>query len=86
MDKATITPPCYEVSHQKLFCLGDMDDYHQTNQCAKKGGFPKYGQMYTYSIYKVGNVYCCCDAGNQVPIVNYVAGNLANVLPARSLM
>lgn len=39
-----------------------------------------------YTIYRVGNVYCCCDAGNQVPVVNYVAGNLANILPARSLM
>ena len=26
MDKAIIKPSCYEISHQKLLFLGDMDD------------------------------------------------------------
>jgi len=26
--KINYRPSCFEVSHQKLFVLGDMDDYH----------------------------------------------------------
>ena len=31
---------------KSLFFLGDMDEYHKTNQCAKKVGFPKYGHIF----------------------------------------
>ena len=42
LDKAIIKPSCWEVSHQKFFLLGD---YHLTDRCAKKVGFPKYGHI-----------------------------------------
>jgi len=42
LDKAIIKTSCCEISHQKLFYLRDMDDYNQTDQCAKKVRSIKY--------------------------------------------
>jgi len=39
LDKVIIKSSCCEVSQQKLFSLGDMDDHHQTDQHAKMVGF-----------------------------------------------
>jgi len=36
LDKATMKPSCYKVSHQKLLFLGDMDDYIRLTSVPKR--------------------------------------------------
>ena len=42
LEKVTIAVKFHTKS---FFSLRDMNDYHQTNHCAKKVGFPKYGHI-----------------------------------------
>ena len=46
LDKETIKPSCYEISHQKFDFPRRYGWLHQINQCAQKVGFPKSGQNY----------------------------------------